>query len=95
MMQDKKKWFKWIASALILGAAAVFVWQRYFVKHDEGPASSNGRIEATDIDVAAKIPARIKEILVHEGDFVTAGQVVALMDTDSLTAPAARGRGAA
>ena len=21
MMQDKKKWFKWIASALILGAA--------------------------------------------------------------------------
>lgn len=70
MMQDKKKWFKWIASALVLGAAAIFVWQRYFVKHDEGLASGNGRIEATDIDVAAKIPARIEEILVHEGDFV-------------------------
>lgn len=56
------------------------------MKHDEGPASGNGRIEATDIDVAAKIPARIKEILVHEGDFVRAGQAVALMDTDSLNA---------
>ena len=96
MMQDIKKWFKWIVAALVVGAVAIFVWQRYFVKHDdEGLASGNGRIEATDIDVAAKIPARIKEILVREDDFVTAGQVVVLVDTDSLTVPAARGRGAA
>ena len=80
------KWFKWTAAALVLGAAAIFLWQRYFVKRDEGLASGNGRIEATEIDVAAKIPARIREILVHEGDFVTAGQVVVLMDTDSLNA---------
>jgi HlyD family secretion protein len=70
MAYQKKKWLKWIAAVLVLGAAGIFVWQRYFVKHDEGLASGNGRIEATDIDVAAKIPARIKEILVHEGDFV-------------------------
>ena len=86
MFKDKKRWFKWIAAALILGAAAIFVWQRYFVKTDEGLASGNGRIEATDIDVAAKIPARIREILVHEGDFVTAGHVVVLADTDPLNA---------
>jgi HlyD family secretion protein len=86
MFKDKKRWFKWIAAALILGAAAIFVWQRYFVKTEEGLASGNGRIEATDIDVAAKIPARTKEILVHDGDFVTAGQVVVMMDTDSLNA---------
>ncbi len=55
MMQDIKKWFKWIVAALVVGAVAIFVWQRYFVKHDdEGLASGNGRIEATDIDVAAK-----------------------------------------
>ena len=86
MMQDKEKWFKWIATALVLGAAAIFLWQRYGVKRDEGLASDNGRIEATEIDVAAKIPARIKEILVHDGDFVTAGQVMVLMDTDKLNA---------
>jgi HlyD family secretion protein len=86
MFNDKKRWFKWIAVALILVAAAIFVCQRYFVKTDEGLARGNGRIEATEIDVAAKIPARIREILVHEGDFVTAGQVVVLMDTDSLNA---------
>jgi HlyD family secretion protein len=83
---QKKQWLKWTAAALILGAAGIFFWQRYGVKRDEGLASGNGRIEATEIDVAAKIPARIREILVHEGDFVTAGQVVALMDTDSLNA---------
>jgi HlyD family secretion protein len=70
----------------VLGAAALFVWQRYGVKRGEGLASGNGRIEATDIDVAAKIPARIRDILVREGDFVTAGQVVVLMDTDTLAA---------
>jgi HlyD family secretion protein len=86
MFKDKKRWFKWIATVLVLGAAAIFVWQRYGVKRDEGLASGNGRIEATEIDVAAKIPGRIREILVHEGDFVTAGQVVVLMDTDSLMA---------
>jgi HlyD family secretion protein len=77
---------RWVATALVLGAAAIFVWQRYGIKRDEGLASGNGRIEATEIDVAAKIAGRIKEVLVHEGDFVTAGQVVARMDTDTLTA---------
>jgi HlyD family secretion protein len=52
----------------------------------QGIASANGRIEATEIDVAAKNAGRIEAILVDEGDFVTAGQVVAQMDTDVLQA---------
>ena len=92
MTFQKKQLLKWTAAALVLGAAAIFLWQRYFVKRDEGLASGNGRIEAPEIDVAAKIPVRIREILVHEGDFVTAGQVVVLMDTDSLNAKGERPR---
>ena len=46
----------------------------------------NGRIEATEIDVATKFPGRIADELVDEGDFVTAGQVVAHMDIESLQA---------
>jgi HlyD family secretion protein len=46
----------------------------------------NGRIEATEVDVAAKIPGRIREILVDEGDLVAAGQVLAQMDTATLEA---------
>jgi len=43
----------------------------------EGIEKSNGRIEATQIDVAAKYPGRLAEVTVQEGDEVTAGQVIA------------------
>src|SRR5687768_13625227 len=63
MSERTKRWARWVATALVLGAAAIFVWQRYGAKHDEGLDSGNGRMEATEIDVAAKIPGRIKEVL--------------------------------
>ncbi len=52
----------------------------------DGVASGNGRIEAVEIDVSAKSPGRIKDILVDEGDFVKAGDVLARMDTAELAA---------
>lgn len=52
----------------------------------DGFASGNGRIEAVEIDISARSPGRIREILVDEGDFVEAGQVLARMDTDELEA---------
>lgn len=52
----------------------------------DGIAGSNGRIEAVEIDVAARSPGRLKEILVNEGDFVRAGQPLARMDIAVLEA---------
>ncbi|NDO95688.1 biotin/lipoyl-binding protein, partial [Proteus sp. G4441] len=49
-----------------------------------GFAQSNGRIEATEIDISTKTPGRIDTILVKEGDFVKAGEVLATMDTRTL-----------
>jgi len=43
----------------------------------EGIIKSNGRIEATQIDVSSKYAGRLAEVTVKEGDEVTAGQVVA------------------
>lgn len=45
-----------------------------------GFASSNGRIEATEVDIATKVSARIEEILVAEGELVHEGQTLARMD---------------
>ncbi len=87
MTSQQKKWL--IRSAALLAAAvvAVLAWQRYGLKEGEtGLVSGNGRIEAVEIDVATPIAGRVKEIRVREGEFVTAGQVVALMDTDVLEA---------
>src|SRR5258708_8998704 len=47
----------------------------------DGIVKSNGRIEATQVDVAAKYPGRLATLTVDEGDEVTAGQVVATISS--------------
>jgi HlyD family secretion protein len=87
MMKEKKKWLIRSATVLALGALAVVAWQRYGLKERQSSlVSGNGRIEAVEIDIAARSSARVKDILVREGEFVTAGQKVAIMDTETLEA---------
>ncbi len=86
-MTPNKRWLPRVAIALIAAAAAFLAWEYLQPKGlPEGFASGNGRIEAVEIDIAAKIPGRIKEIMATEGDFVTAGQLLARMDTATLEA---------
>ena len=83
----KMKNLKTAVVVLLVAGVALYAW--YSLRPHglpEGFASSNGRIEATEIDVAAKIAGRIQEILVKEGDLVTAGQLLARMDTSVLQA---------
>ncbi len=85
--QQKKKWLRRSAAVLAIIVAAVLAWQRFGARDgNEGLASGNGRIEAVEIDVATRTAGRVKEILAKEGEFVTAGQTVALMDTEVLEA---------
>lgn len=83
---SKKKILITVAAA---GAIAL-AWWGWTKLGDEGPgegfASGNGRIEATEIDVATKLPGRIENILVREGDFVAAGQPLAQMQLETLEA---------
>jgi len=51
-----------------------------------GFASGNGRIEATEYDIATKRPGRIAAVTVREGDMVEPGQILARMDTQDLDA---------
>jgi HlyD family secretion protein len=81
-----KKWIPAaIALALAAGGYAYWAGQR-----DHGPGEGfvrgNGRIEATEVDVATKLPGRVQAILVDEGAFVKAGQPLARMDISSLQA---------
>ena len=43
-----------------------------------------GQVEATQINVASKIPGRIDQILVKEGDMVETGQVMAIISTPEI-----------
>lgn len=75
---------------LVVGVLALLAWYGWSQYHQQGPGegfvSGNGRIEATEIDIATKLPGRVEEILVREGDFVQAGQVLARMQIDTLEA---------
>ena len=51
-----------------------------------GFISGNGRIEATEIDISSKLPGRVNDVLVKEGDFVKAGQPLADMQIQTLAA---------
>lgn len=73
-------------AAAVVAVALVAWWLLRPASIGDGFASGNGRIEATEIDVATKIPGRIADILVDEGDFVHAGDVLARMDTAVLDA---------
>lgn len=74
-----------VVAAIILGGG--YAWLRL---RDTGPgegfASGNGRIEATEIDVATKLPGRLERLFVDEGDFVKAGQPLAKMEVQALDA---------
>lgn len=78
---------KVLAAAAVIAVIGALLWSELRPSGlGEGFASGNGRIEATEIDVATKSPGRVIEILVDEGDFVQPGQVLARMDTDVLQA---------
>lgn len=89
----RPKWTRtelWILGPILALAAigiGVFAWQNLRPQSlPDGIASSNGRIEATEIDIAAKLAGRIQNILVREGEFVTVGQELVKMDTAVLEA---------
>ena len=76
-----------LAIAVAVLAAGAYAWTTL---RPQGPGnglvSGNGRIEATEIDVAAKLGGRVQSIVVKEGEFVKAGQPLAHMQIDTLEA---------
>lgn len=66
----------YIAYARITAAAAL----------PEGLIQANGRIEGDRVTVASKLPGRIAELKVRDGDAVTAGQVLVVLDSAQVDA---------
>lgn len=72
---------------MVAAALAGIVW--LVLRPDastDGLLGGNGRIEATEIDLATRIAGRLQEVLVNEGDFVSEGQVLARIQSDQLAA---------
>jgi len=75
------------ALAVVLVVGGYFAWR--ILSNPALPpgfAGGNGRLEATQVDIAAKYAGRLKTVEANEGDTVDAGQVVATIDTEPLEA---------
>lgn len=90
-----KKIITVIIMIVVLLGIGWYVYDNYINSEDLNDVkfySGNGRIEATEINIAAKLAGRIEEVVVDEGDFVTKGQVLAMMQTNVLEAELAQAK---
>lgn len=69
---NKKKYVLLVLIPVILAIIAFGLWQTFRPE----TLQLQGRVEAETIHVATKVPSRIEEIYVHEGDQVKKGQVL-------------------
>jgi len=95
MKKPSKRGWKWIiagAAVLVVAFVGFKIWKKQQSKLPEGIVAGNGRIEGKLVDVAAKEPLRVKEILVQEGDLVKPAQVLARLDTVTLESELAQAK---
>ena len=80
---------KFLVVVALVAAAGIgwYIWkQEQAAAVPRGIAFGNGRIEATEVDVAAKQQGRVEAVLVQEGDMVKEAQLLARMDSEVLQA---------
>ena len=80
-----------IVALIVVAGGGWYFWQNQQAEKlaNQLPDSvvyGNGRIEATEYDIATKLPGRLVTVLAQEGEMVEMGQVLAVIDTDDLNA---------
>lgn len=80
---NRKKALVIVAVGLTV-AAAVAAWFRLREGREDGAIRVSGNIEVTDVDVGFKIPGRVAQRAVDEGMAVSAGQIIARLDSADL-----------
>ncbi|RBH58327.1 MULTISPECIES: biotin/lipoyl-binding protein [Pseudomonas] len=86
MNQHSSRLFAAALLVLLAAAGGFGYWKSLHDRLPEGLGMGNGRLEATEVQIASKTPGRLAEVLVNEGDKVTRGQLLARLDTRTLEA---------
>ena len=75
------------ATSLLLAGGGYLYWSGQTTgRVPTGLAIANGRIEVERVDIAAKLPGRVGDVRVREGDFVHKDAVIAQLDASELRA---------
>ena len=83
-----------VAAAALVGAGLWYWREQTAARLPAGLARANGRIEVERVDIASKLPGRVAEIRIKEGDIVTKDMVVARLDTAEVLAQLAAAKAA-
>ena len=76
-----------VTAASLLAAVGWAAWTlRQTNALPEGIVASNGRVEATQVEIATKMAGQVIEIVPREGDMVDVGSVVARLDRAEIDA---------
>jgi HlyD family secretion protein len=82
-----------VVVGLIAAGGGYLLWKQHEAAAlPKGIVGINGRLEATQVDIATKIAGRVIEIVPQEGDMVSAGSVVARLDKAELEAQLQQGQ---
>lgn len=94
-MKEHKRIRAVVLVILVLVAGALS-WRLWGMRPAEPQNAifASGTIEATEVDVSAKVSGRVLKLLVDEGDTVQVGQVIAVLDGKEIQAQVAQAQGA-
>lgn len=82
-----------IAVLALLAAGTTLIWYQGRGSHlPEGLVWGNGRVEGTELRIAAKYAGRVAEVLVREGDEIAEGQILVKFDARESMAQRAEAR---
>lgn len=82
-----KRRLRLVIPVLLVIALIGFVLWRLFGPHETGlpnTITGNGVMEATEVDVSAKVAGKVLSLRAREGDSVVAGQLLATLDSGEL-----------
>lgn len=82
---EKRKKIAAVILIIVLSTGAYWLWQNYF-PIDKGEIQVSGTIEATSVELTAKLAGTIQTLKVESGDKVEKGQLIAELSRNDLLA---------
>ncbi len=90
-----KKRIRFLALVAVLAVAGTFIWRGMLNRNGNTPGTiaGNGIVEATEVEVSSRIAGRLLSLDAREGDRVTTGQLIAVLDGGDVAGQVEAARG--
>jgi len=84
--RDKRRRASFLWPLLLLALAVIVIGVGLWLASRPAPPMIQGMVDADVVQVSAKVPGRLERLYAHEGDSVTAGQLLYVLSSPELDA---------